>query len=129
MGLSTDVAVPVKSVALFIEQASQAVQARCPQLEIVLVAHMGDGNVHFIPRFSFEEWARIPEQSSVADAVRAAVHDVAVSLGGTFSAEHGVGHVLVKELRRLRSPLELELMGRIRSALDAQALLNPGKLI
>lgn len=129
MGLSTDVAVPVKSVALFIEQASQAVQARWPQLDIVLVAHMGDGNVHFIPRFSFEEWARIPHQGEVADAVRAVVHDVAVSFGGTFSAEHGVGHVLVKELVRLRSPLELELMGRIRSALDPHALLNPGKLL
>jgi len=129
MGLSTDVAVPVKSVALFIEQASQAVQARWPKLDIVLVAHMGDGNVHFIPRFSFEEWARIPNQGEVADAVRAVVHDVAVSFGGTFSAEHGVGHVLVKELVRLRSPLELELMKRIRSTLDPHALLNPGKLL
>jgi FAD/FMN-containing dehydrogenase len=54
---------------------------------------------------------------------------VAVSFGGTFSAEHGVGHVLVKELVRLRSPLELELMKRIRSALDPHALLNPGKLL
>jgi FAD/FMN-containing dehydrogenase len=90
---------------------------------------MGDGNVHFIPRFTFEEWARIPHQEKVADAVRAVVHDVAVSLGGTFSAEHGVGHVLVKELVRLRSPLELELMGRIRNSLDPLALLNPGKLL
>jgi FAD/FMN-containing dehydrogenase len=129
MGLSTDVAVPVKSVALFIEQASQAVQARWPKLDIVLVAHMGDGNVHFIPRFSFEEWARIPNQGEVADAVRAVVHDVAVSFGGTFSAEHGVGHVLVKELVRLRSPVELELMRRIRSALDPHAMLNPAKLL
>jgi FAD/FMN-containing dehydrogenase len=129
MGLSTDVAVPVKSLAVFIDQASQAVQARWPDLEIVLVAHMGDGNVHFIPRFSFEQWARIPHQAEVADAVRAVVHDVAVSLGGTFSAEHGVGHVLVDELVRLRPPLELELMHRIRQALDPQALMNPGKLL
>lgn len=129
MGLSTDVAVPVKSLAVFIEQASQAVQARWPELIIVLVAHMGDGNVHFIPRFSFEQWARIPNQTEVGNAVRAVVHDVAVSLAGTFSAEHGVGHVLVDELARLRSPLELELMNRVRQALDPHGLMNPGKVL
>ena len=129
MGLSTDIAVPVKSLAEFVEQASEAVQSRWPQLEIVLVAHMGDGNVHFIPRFSFEQWARIADPAATADAVRGVVHDVAVSMGGTFSAEHGIGHVLVNELVRLRSPLELELMRRIRGAFDPQALLNPGKLI
>ena len=129
MGLSTDVAVPVKSLAMFIDEARRAVQARWPELDIVLVSHMGDGNVHFIPRFSFEQWARIPNQAEVADAVRATVHDVAVALGGTFSAEHGVGHVLVDELARLRPPLELELMHRVRQALDPQALMNPNKLL
>jgi FAD/FMN-containing dehydrogenase len=129
MGLSTDVAVPVKSLAVFIDQASRAVQSRWPALEIVLVAHMGDGNVHFIPRFSFEQWAQLPQPFETADAVRATVHDVAIALGGTFSAEHGVGHVLVDELVRLRSPLELELMQRIRTAFDPQGLMNPGKLL
>ena len=129
MGLSTDVAVPVKSLALFVDQASRAVLSRWPELEIVLVAHMGDGNVHFIPRFSFEQWARLPNPSEVADAVRAVVHDVAVSLGGTFSAEHGIGHVLVDELARLRTPLELELMQRIRETFDPHGLMNPGKLL
>ena len=128
MGLSADVAVPVKELAVFIERASAAVQARYPQLQIVLVAHMGDGNVHFIPRFSYEDWNRLERQAEVADEVRGLVHDVAVALGGTFSAEHGVGHVLVGELERLRSPLELELMRRVRAALDPQALMNPGKL-
>ena len=129
MGLSTDVAVPVKSIAVFIQQASEAVLARWPDLTIVLVAHMGDGNVHFIPRFSFEQWAKVANPAELADAVRSVVHDVAVSLGGTFSAEHGVGHVLVDELVRLRSPLELELMHRIRHALDPQEMMNPGKLL
>lgn len=129
MGLSTDVAVPIKSLAVFIENACQAVQARWPQAKIVLVAHMGDGNVHFIPRFSFDEWASVSNQAETADAVRAVVHDAAAALGGTFSAEHGVGYVLVDELSRLRSPIELELMQRVRTAIDPQGLMNPGKLI
>ena len=129
MGLSTDVAVPVRSLPAFIAQASEAVRARYPQAEIVLVSHMGDGNVHFIPWFSFEDWSRFADQSAVADEVRGIVHDVANALGGTFSAEHGVGHVLVGELERLRPPVELELMRRIRAAWDPQGLFNPGKLL
>ncbi len=129
MGLSTDVAVPVKSVGVFVERASQAVQARYPQLEIVLVSHLGDGNVHFIPRFSFADWSQFAEQEQVADEVRAMVHDVAAELDGTFSAEHGVGYVLTDELKRLRSPLEVELMQKVRSAWDTQGLMNPGKVV
>lgn len=129
MGLSTDVAVPVKSVGIFIERASQAVQARYAQLEIVLVSHLGDGNVHFIPRFSFADWGQFAEQERVANEVRAIVHDVAAELDGTFSAEHGVGYVLVDELSRLRSPLEVELMRKLRTAWDPQGRMNPGKVV
>ncbi|MEN9315577.1 MAG: hypothetical protein RIS35_1970 [Pseudomonadota bacterium] len=130
MGLSTDVAVPVRALPEFIDRASQAVQRRYPQAEILLVSHMGDGNVHFIPRFSFDEWAKFGDrQAAVADEVRGIVHDEANALGGTFSAEHGVGHVLVGELERLRPPVELEMMRRIRSAWDPQGLFNRGKLL
>ncbi len=128
MGLTSDVAVPVKSVPRFVDEATRAVQARWPQLEIVLVAHMGDGNVHFIPRFSFDDWAALGDQKRVATEVRALVHDVAVALGGTFSAEHGVGYVLVDEMQRLRPAIELELMRSLRAAIDPRRSFNPGKL-
>ena len=129
MGLSTDVAVPVKALPAFIARATASVKARYPQAEIVFVSHMGDGNVHFIPRFSFDDWAQVPEQAATADAVRALVHDEAAALGGTFSAEHGVGRVLVDELQRLRPALELELMRQVRHAFDPAATMNPGKVI
>lgn len=129
MGMTTDVAVPVQSLGRFIRAASDAVQARYPQLDIVLVAHMGDGNVHFSPRFSFEDWAQLRDPVAVAAEVRGLVHDEAVALGGTFSAEHGVGLVLVNELARLRSPLELDLMRQIRRTLDPARRMNPGKVL
>lgn len=129
MGLSTDVAVPVRSLAVFMRLAEEAVKSRYPELDIVLVSHMGDGNVHFIPRFSFERWKQFPNPEEVADEVRALVHDVAASLNGTFSAEHGVGYVLVDELRRLRAPLELELMNRIRNVVDPERRFNRGKVL
>jgi FAD/FMN-containing dehydrogenase len=128
MGLTSDVAVPVKAVPAFIEQASRAVQGRFPMADILLVAHMGDGNVHFIPRFGFDDWAAFPDQPAVAEQVRRLVHDEAVALGGTFSAEHGIGHVLVGEMRRLRPELELELMRGIRRAIDPGQSFNRGKL-
>ena len=96
--------------------------------DILLVAHLGDGNVHFIPRFSFDDWAAFGDQPAVAQEVRRLVHDVAVALGGTFSAEHGIGHVLVGEMQRLRSELELELMRGIRRSIDLRQSFNPGKL-
>jgi FAD/FMN-containing dehydrogenase len=129
MGLGTDVAVPVRAVPEFIERASAAVLAQYPELDIVLVSHLGDGNVHFIPRMSFAQWKAQPDPFATADAVRAIVHDVAADMDGTFSAEHGIGHVLVDELQRLRSPLELELMHRIRDAIDPAHALNPGKVL
>lgn len=129
MGLSTDVAVPVASVGAFIDAASAAVTAVYPQAGIVLVAHMGDGNVHFIPMFSFEDWNALPDPSAVAEDVRRRIHDVANAYQGTFSAEHGIGSVLTGELTRLRSPLELELMARIKHALDPRGQQNPGKIL
>jgi len=128
MGLSTDVAVPVAHVGAFIEEASAEVLAEWPQASIVLVAHLGDGNVHFIPMFSHADWAALPKREETADAVRARVHDVAARFGGTFSAEHGVGFVLAGELARLRAPLETALMRRIKQALDETWLQNPGKI-
>ncbi|WP_241082984.1 FAD-binding oxidoreductase [Achromobacter xylosoxidans] len=128
MGLSTDVAVPVADVGDFIEQATAEVLTAWPKASIVLVAHLGDGNVHFIPMFEHEDWRVLPDRDAVADEVRARVHDVAARFGGTFSAEHGVGFVLAGELARLRAPVETALMRRIKHALDETGLQNPGKI-
>jgi len=125
MGLACDVAVPVRALPEFIERASSTIRTRWPNATIVLAAHMGDGNVHFIPRFSFEDWQALEDPAAFADEVRAAVHDEAAALGGTFSAEHGIGRVLPGELARLRAPLELELMRRVRDAIDPASTMNP----
>jgi len=115
-------------VGAFIEAASTEVLAEWPQASIVLVAHLGDGNVHFIPMFSHEDWAALPAREQTADAVRGRVHDVAVRFGGTFSAEHGIGFVLAGEFARLRAPLETTLMRRIKQTLDPAWRQNPGKI-
>ncbi|WP_153075968.1 FAD-binding oxidoreductase [Paraburkholderia bonniea] len=129
LGLTTDCAVPLSAVPAFIEQATQAVHALEPGLEILVVAHLGDGNVHFIPFFSFERWRALPDSAATAGALRRCVNDVAHALHGTFSAEHGVGQTGLAEMAHYKSPAELSLMRAVKQALDPANRFNPGRLV
>ncbi|ANC45755.1 FAD-binding oxidoreductase [Pandoraea pnomenusa] len=129
VGLTTDCAVPVSSVPAFIDAATRAVHAIVPGLDIAVVGHMGDGNVHFIPMFSFDDWDALADSAAMGDAMRACVNDVAARLSGTFSAEHGVGQTGLPLMARYKAPAELALMRRVKAALDPNELLNPGRLV
>ncbi|VVE49701.1 2-hydroxyacid dehydrogenase [Pandoraea communis] len=129
VGLTTDCAVPVSSVPEFIDAATRAVHAVVPGLDIAIVGHMGDGNVHFIPMFSFAAWSALPDSASMGDTMRACVNDVAARLSGTFSAEHGVGQTGLPLMQRYKAPAELALMRTVKAALDPNQLFNPGRLV
>jgi len=128
IGLTLDTAVPVSKVPAFIEQATRAIEANF-DARVVVVGHLGDGNIHFIPFFAFDTWQALPDQASTAAAVRRAGHDVAAELNGTFSAEHGVGRTLLAEMRHYKSNVELDMMRTVKRAFDPLGLFNPGKLI
>jgi FAD/FMN-containing dehydrogenase len=129
VGLTTDCAVPVSAVPLFIERATQAVHAIVPGLDIIVVAHLGDGNAHFIPFFTFDAWHQLADRSSMANTMRRCVNDVAHELRGTFSAEHGVGQTGLPEMAHYKSAAELGLMRAVKNALDPHNLFNPGRLL
>lgn len=129
VGLTTDCAVPVSAVPAFIERATDAVWSLVAGLDLVIVGHVGDGNVHFIPMFSFDAWRALPDSAAMAAAVRRCVNDVAHSLNGTFSAEHGIGHTGLPEMAHYKSAAELTLMRAVKQALDPGNLLNPGRLL
>lgn len=129
VGLTTDCAVPVSAVPAFIAQATQAVHDVVPGLDVLVVAHLGDGNVHFIPFFSFEAWHALPDASATAALLRQRVNDVAHALRGTFSAEHGVGQTGLADMARYKSEAELWLMHAVKKALDPHHLFNPGRLL
>ncbi|WP_245263314.1 FAD-binding oxidoreductase [Azorhizobium doebereinerae] len=129
VGLTTDCAVPVSAVPTFIAQATHAVRELVPGLPVIVVAHMGDGNVHFIPFFSWEQWGAISDPDAMARRVRHVVNEVSHGLGGTFSAEHGIGRTLVGEMAHYKSPVELALMQAIKATIDPDGRFNPGRLL
>ncbi len=129
MGINTDCAVPVSAVPDFIERASRAAREIVPDVPIVVVAHLGDGNVHFIPLASFEQWHSFADADLVAHRVKHAVNEVAYELNGTWSAEHGIGQVLTHEMNLFKPQVELDMMRGIKQLLDPQGLFNPGRLL
>ena len=122
-----DVSVPVSKVPDFIARASALVQKRIPGVRVCAFGHMGDGNIHF----NLTQPVNLEKQAFLdqwADTNRA-VHDVVVDMGGSFSAEHGVGVLKTGEMARLKDPVELSLMRTVKRALDPQGTMNPGKVL
>jgi len=129
MGINTDCAVPVSAVPEFIERATRATHSILPGVPIIVVAHLGDGNVHFIPLASFEQWRRFGDAEAVSHRVKRAVNEVAHALGGTFSAEHGIGQQLTQEMALFKPQVEVDMMRGIKRLLDPNDLFNPGRLL
>ena len=129
MGINTDCAVPVSAVPEFIARATTAARAILPDAPIIVVAHLGDGNVHFIPQASFAQWRAFDDAEAVSHRVKHAVNEVAHALRGTFSAEHGIGQQLTEEMRLFKPAVEVETMQGIKRLLDPHHLFNPGRLL
>ena len=122
-----DVSVPVSRVPEFLERAGRAMAREMPEATVVAFGHLGDGNIHFnlSPRPQTDP-ARFLDRT---EAVNRVVHDIAAAMGGSFSAEHGIGVLKRGELARYKSAVELDLMRRLKSALDPDGIMNPGKLL
>lgn len=129
VGLTTDCAVPISAVPQFIESATNAVQKIVPDLSIIIVAHLGDGNVHLVPHFKFEQWDKCAEKALITSKIKHEIHEVAIAHGGTFSAEHGVGRMMLADMACYKSPIELNMMRAIKTTLDPENLFNPGHLL
>lgn len=122
-----DVSVPIDRVPEFIRRAGAAVEAVVPGARPVVFGHMGDGNVHYnvTQPLGMDRAAYLAQWERMADAI----HDLVVAMGGSFSAEHGIGRLKRAALEKYRPPVELALMRRIKRALDPHDIMNPGKVI
>lgn len=123
-----DIAVPVAAMPDFIAQVSPDIERKFPGTTVAAFGHLGDGNVHFhvlAPEGAVAgEWEKREGKS-----ISRYVHDEVTRFGGSISAEHGIGQMKREELGRLGNRVTLDLMRTIKSALDPQGLLNPGKLV
>ena len=118
-----DVAVPVSQVARFLAEATAAMQAFAPGARIAAFGHMGDGNIHYdVLR---PDGGSDAEHSARRDQGSRIVHDLVASLGGSISAEHGLGSMKTEEARRYKSPVEIEALSAVRRALDPKRIMNP----
>ena len=118
-----DVSVPVSQVATFIDRASQAMLAFAPGCRITAFGHVGDGNIHYdVIRPDGGEDA---VHSAKREAGSRIVHDIVADLGGSISAEHGLGAMKTDEARRYKSAVEIAALTAIRQSLDPQRIMNP----
>jgi FAD/FMN-containing dehydrogenase len=125
--LKHDISVPVSSVPKLVEEGSALVRRLVPEGEVVGYGHLGDGNLHF-------NVSQIPGTDKTAFLQRGgplehAVFDLVDSLGGSISAEHGIGRLKAAEFAGRADPVELAVMRDLKRALDPKGILNPGKIL
>jgi D-lactate dehydrogenase (cytochrome) len=123
-----DVSVPVALVPAFIAEASAAVVKLMPGARPVPFGHLGDGNIHY-------NVSQPKESSTTADFlarwhdVNAVVFDVVLRMGGSISAEHGIGQLKAADLPDVKDPVAIELMRSLKAMLDPFNIMNPGKVL
>lgn len=122
-----DVSVPVSRIPEFLERAAPVVEKVCPGARPVPFGHFGDGNVHY--NVSQPEGMDRAKFLGLWDVMSEAVHDCIHGLGGSISAEHGIGQMKREMLCRYKPVVELDMMRAIKKALDPKGILNPGKVI
>ncbi|MBO9643593.1 MAG: FAD-binding oxidoreductase [Pseudacidovorax sp.] len=129
MGLTHDIAVPLYRIPDFIERAAALLAEHYPQAVQVVVGHMGDGNLHYIAMFPHAFWAAVADKAGFQRTLSHRLYDIAADMGGTFSAEHGIGSLHVDEMGHYKDAVEVALMQKIKALLDPTGMMNPGRVL
>ncbi len=123
---SHDISVPISLVPEFIERAGKVIEKMGP-LRINCFGHLGDGNLHYnvFPDAGKSRQDYLAER----DEVKRVVHDLVHELGGSVSAEHGIGRLKTGDLEKYGDPAKLAAMRAIKAALDPNGIMNPGAVL
>jgi len=122
-----DIAVKVSKVPEFMNQLDALVDEYYPQFELVWFGHIGDGNLHL--NIIKPEDMSIVDFKVECETVNKHVYGLIQQMGGSISAEHGVGMIKKPYLSYTRSAAEIELLKGIKKVFDPNGILNPGKLV
>jgi FAD/FMN-containing dehydrogenase len=123
---SHDISVPLGALAGFIQEANQRIE-KIGEFRINCFGHVGDGNLHYnvFPQKGRSRKDHLNER----EEIKRTVHDLTHELGGSMSAEHGVGRLKVDDLERYGDPIKLASMRAIKTALDPLGIMNPGAVL
>jgi FAD/FMN-containing dehydrogenase len=123
-----DISLPVSCIPEFVASTDAALQSAFPGTRSVNFGHLGDGNLHYNLQapVGVDGAAFLREQEH---AVNTLVYDAVMAHGGSISAEHGVGALKRDELSQRKSPVALQMMRAIKSALDPHGVMNPGRML
>ena len=119
-----DIGLAVADMDEFVRRCKAALASSIPGCDSVYYGHIGDGNLHlvsWVPGFSVDQQPK--------EAMDRIVYGLVREMGGSVSAEHGIGTLKKKWLGHARSEAEIALMRTLKAALDPDGLLNPGKVI
>ncbi|NNF41287.1 MAG: FAD-binding oxidoreductase [Woeseiaceae bacterium] len=125
--LKHDISVPIGRMQEFLLRAEAMLSEQMPRATLLTFGHVGDGNLHYNVALPTDLGGE--SQESAGERVTTGIYDLVAELGGSFSAEHGVGRLKRDYLSTYRGGTEIELMKRLKKALDPQDTLNPGKVI
>ena len=123
---SHDIALPLSEIPAFIDRAGPALAA-LGDWRINCFGHLGDGNLHYNV-FPAPGRTRADHEDA-REAIKTCVHDLVHAMGGSVSAEHGIGRLKVKDLERYGDPAKLAAMRAIKAALDPVGIMNPGAVL
>ena len=124
--LKHDISVPVSKMQEFLQRGDALLDNLCSQATLVAFGHVGDGNLHY--NVSLPQSLSADAYASVGQSITTAIYDLVAELGGSFSAEHGVGQLKRPYLAEYRAGAEYELMQMLKKTLDPANILNPGKV-
>ena len=120
--INNDIAVPLDKISKFLTIMEKKLPELDPDADVLIVSHLGDGNVHYTV------WpSRDDEQHK--DKIMEAIENVVLSLGGSFSAEHGIGLSKLSSMERRKDRVALDVMRQIKHAIDPDGIMNPGKVL
>lgn len=122
-----DISVPVSAIPALLDEATAAIRQAVPGVRVCAFGHVGDGNLHF--NLSQPRAGDGKAFLATTGQCKRIVHDLVAAMGGSIAAEHGIGRLKPAELLRYKPQVEMDLMRRIKDALDPQGLLNPGALL
>lgn len=127
--VSHDSSVPLQHQARFVRSVEKRIAEVAPDARVVMHGHLGDGNMHVLAILPDPGAERRGALAPIIRAINAAVDQETADLGGSISAEHGIGIANRERLDRILAPAEATLLRRVKAMLDANNLMNPGKIL